>query len=94
MSRSGHPMQDTDLAPSTVIHILKVRLKMRKIASKWVPHDLMDMQKWQRYELLVLLQREGEVLLRRIITTDETWARSYEPQLKSQSDEWRHHRSP
>ena len=40
--------QDTGLAHSTVIHILKDLLKMRKIASKWVPHDLTDMHKWQR----------------------------------------------
>ena len=35
--------QETGLAPSTVLHILKDRLRMRKIASRWVPHDLTDM---------------------------------------------------
>ncbi|KAJ4449289.1 hypothetical protein ANN_00687 [Periplaneta americana] len=30
-------------------------------------------------------EHEGEVFLRCIITIDETWARSYEPQLKRQS---------
>ena len=39
--------QDTGLAHSTVLHILKDLLKMRKIASKWVLHDLTDMHKWQ-----------------------------------------------
>ncbi|KAJ4442459.1 hypothetical protein ANN_04045 [Periplaneta americana] len=37
--------QDTGLAPSTEIHILKDHLKMPKIASKWVPRDLTDTQK-------------------------------------------------
>ena len=40
--------QDTGLAHSTVLHILKDLLKMRNIASKWVPHNLTDMHKWQR----------------------------------------------
>ncbi|KAJ4430490.1 hypothetical protein ANN_22706 [Periplaneta americana] len=73
------------LAPSTVLHILKDHLKMRKFASKWVPHDLTDMEKWQRYVVSrTLLERyvhEGEVFLQCIITIDETWARSYEMNL-------------
>ena len=28
-------------------------------------------------------EREGEAFLRRIITTDETWAKAYEPKLKA-----------
>ncbi|PSN39184.1 hypothetical protein C0J52_14044 [Blattella germanica] len=38
--------QDTRLVHSTVLHILKDLLKMRKVASKWVPHELTDMHKW------------------------------------------------
>ena len=37
--------QDTGLAHSTVFHILKDLLKMKKIASKWVPHDLTNIHK-------------------------------------------------
>ena len=33
--------------------------------------------------------RGGDAFLRRIITLDETWARSYEPQLKYQYNGWR-----
>jgi len=79
----------------TVLHILKERLVMRKTASRWVLHDLMEMQKWLRYNAARNhLEREGEAFLRHIITLDETWAKSYEPQLKRQSNEWRHYRSP
>ncbi|PNF39245.1 hypothetical protein B7P43_G17337 [Cryptotermes secundus] len=39
--------RETGLAHMTVLHILKERLGMRKIASRWVPHDLTEMQKWQ-----------------------------------------------
>ena len=31
--------QKTGLAPSTVLHILKDQLRMRKIVPRWVPHD-------------------------------------------------------
>ncbi|KAJ4444495.1 hypothetical protein ANN_06287 [Periplaneta americana] len=82
--------QDTGLAPSTVLHILKDRLKMRKTASKWITHDLTDMQKLQRYEASRTLLLRYEC----IITIDESCIRFYEPQLKHQSDEWRHYGSP
>ncbi|GBN68749.1 hypothetical protein AVEN_148777-1 [Araneus ventricosus] len=71
---------------------------MRKIASRWVPHDLTEMQKWLRYDAprnhFERYESEGETFLRRIITLDETWAKSYEPQLKRLSNEWRHYGSP
>ncbi|GBL84277.1 hypothetical protein AVEN_118661-1 [Araneus ventricosus] len=35
--------RETGLAHTTVLHILKERLGMRKIASQWVPHDLTEM---------------------------------------------------
>jgi hypothetical protein len=31
--------RETGLAHTSVLHILKERLDMRKIASRWVPHD-------------------------------------------------------
>ena len=73
--------RETGLAHTTVLHILKERLGMRKIASRWVPRDLTEMKKWLRYDAarthLERYEREGEVFLRRIITLDETWAKSY-----------------
>ena len=49
---------------------------MRKIASRWVPHDLTEMQKWLRYDdarnHVERYEREGEAFLRRNITLDET----------------------
>ena len=86
--------RETGLAHTTVLHILKERLGMRKIASRWVPHDLTELQKWLRYDAarshLEHYEREGEAFLRRIIMLDETWAISYEPQMKCQSNEWHH----
>ncbi|KAJ4426711.1 hypothetical protein ANN_26509 [Periplaneta americana] len=39
-------------------------------------------------------QREGDDFLGRIVAMDETWTRSYEPNLKRQSNEWKHPGSP
>ena len=61
-------------------------------------HTLSEVQKWQRYaiaqDLLNRYQREEDGFLGRIVTLDETWARSYEPHLKRQSNEWKHPGSP
>ena len=90
--------RETGLAHTTVLHILKECLGMRKTASRWVPHDLTEMQKWLQYDAarnhLERYEREGEAFLHRIITLDETWAKSCEPQMKCQSNEWHHYRSP
>ncbi|GBO09229.1 hypothetical protein AVEN_18492-1 [Araneus ventricosus] len=61
---------------TTVLHILKECLGMRKIASRWVPHDLTEMQKWLRYKAarsnFQCYEREGKAFLRRTITLDDT----------------------
>ena len=71
---------------------------MWKIASRWIPYDLTANKKWLWYDAarthLEHYEHEGEAFLWRIITIDETWARAYEPQLKCQSNQWHHHRSP
>ncbi|PNF37281.1 hypothetical protein B7P43_G00425 [Cryptotermes secundus] len=57
-----------------------------------------EVQQWQHYavaqDLLDWYQREGDDFLGRIVTLDETWARSYELYLKQQSNEWKHPGSP
>ncbi|PNF36013.1 hypothetical protein B7P43_G00571 [Cryptotermes secundus] len=92
--------QEPGLAHTAVLHILKECLGMRKIASQWVLHDLTEIQKWLRYNAarnhLERYEHEGEPFLCRmsIITLDETWAKSYEPQMKRQSNQWHHYGSP
>jgi len=41
---------ETRLSRTTVLHILKKCLHMRKITSRWVPHSLTEIQKWQQYK--------------------------------------------
>ncbi|PSN46608.1 hypothetical protein C0J52_17801, partial [Blattella germanica] len=89
---------ETGIDQATVLTILRHDLHLRKIAAKWVPHALTEQQKWNRYETcrvnLERYEREGDIMLNRIIAIDETWARAYEPELKRKSAEWRHQGSP
>ena len=86
------------ISEKSVHRILVEELKMRKICARWVPHCLTQEQQDRRMGIARLLRhryrREGEDFLHRIVTLDETWARCYEPELKSQSAEWRNEGSP
>ena len=66
----------------------------RKLAARCITHEISEVQHWQRYAVTQVLldryQRERDDFLGRIVAMDETWARSYEPILKSQSNEWKH----
>ena len=57
-----------------------------------------EAQRWIRYDAaqthLERYGRDGNAFLILIIALDETWARSYEPQLKRQSNVWRPYGSP
>ena len=71
---------------------------MRRIAARWVPHFLTREQMQERVEFaeehITQHEKEGETFLNRTVTIDETWFRSFEPELKSQSTEWHSHASP
>lgn len=72
--------------------ILRENLGKRKIAAKWVPHMLTEDQKVARMTIsaahLHRFRQEGDAFLNRIVACDETWAHSFEPELKRQSAEW------
>ena len=75
---------ELNISSTSVYHMLTHDLGMRKIAARWVPHVLTEVQKWHRWECArVHLERyaqEGVNFLHRIIAIDETWGRSYEPE--------------
>ena len=71
----------------SVQRILREELNMRKVCAKVVPKVLSDEQKELREELCLDLLRciENEpVLLNSIITCDETWVFTYDPETKRQ----------
>ena len=82
----------------TVIHIVHDILGYRKLSTLWIPNEISEVQQWHRYAvaqaLLDRYQREGDDFHGRIVAMDETWARSYEPHLIRQSNEWKHPGSP
>ncbi len=82
---------DTGISRPTVHRILTKELKLKNIASRFVPHILSEEQRERHcfvcMENLVAV-REDPTLLDRIITMDESWISTYEPELKSQSMHW------
>jgi len=85
------------MSAASVFRIVTQALQKRKVAAKWVPHQLSEEQKAARKRVAELLRRyeaEGEQSLNRIVAIGETWIRDFEPQLKSQSCQWKHTTSP
>ena len=86
--------RDVGISHGSVHNILSSKLSMRR----WVPHCLTEEQKTARTTVAEnLLERhktEGENFLNRIVAIDETWIRSYEPELKRQSSEWHKTKTP
>jgi DNA-binding Lrp family transcriptional regulator len=89
---------EVNMSAASVFRIVTQTLQKRKVAAKWVPHQLNEEQKAARNrvaeELLRCYEAEGEQFLNRIVAIDETWIRDFEPQLKSQSPQWKHATSP
>jgi len=88
----------TGILPTSVFRILTNDLQKRKICARWVPHCLAAEQKQKHLEIATLLKQrfniQGQAFLYQIVTTDETWIRDFEPELKLQSNEWRSRTSP
>ena len=82
----------------TMLHILHNIMDYHKLPACWIPHEISKMQQWHCYAVVQALldqyQREGDYFLGRIIAMDEIWAYSYKPNLKCQSNEWKHSGSP
>jgi len=85
------------ISQASAYRILTEHLHKHPIAARWVLHDLSEEQKCRRVEIPQLLHRfreEGNEFLQKVLVIDETWIRDFEPQLKSQSSEWRGKGSP
>ncbi len=81
----------TGLHVSSVQRVLKVDLKMSKLCTKFVPHQLTAEQARFRKELCEQNLREyrhDEQFLERIITGDETWVPLFDPESKQDSSQW------
>jgi hypothetical protein len=86
--------QGTGISPKLVFRILTKDLQNRKICARWAPHCLTAEQKHKRLEISTLLKQRYNCILYRIVAIVETWFTDFEPELKSQSKEWRSPNSP
>jgi uncharacterized protein YeaC (DUF1315 family) len=90
--------QGTRISSTLVIRSMTKDLQKRKICVQWVPHCLTSEQQQKCLEIATLLKQrfnaEDQAFLYRIVATDEPWVRDFEPELKSQSNEWRSPKSP
>jgi len=88
---------EANMSATSVYRIGTQTLQDRNVAANWVPHQLSEEQKAARKRVAEELLRRyeaGEQFLNRIVAIDETWIRDFEPQLKSQSSQWKHATSP
>lgn len=80
------------ISSGTVRKILHEELGVKKLTSRWVPHLLTQEQKDCRVEWCRFMLRKFDGgksrSVSQIISGDETWIYTYEPERKSQSQVW------
>ena len=80
------------IGSSSVSTILHDHLGLRKISSRWIPHKLTNEQKQQRVDWcrFMISKFDGgrSKSVGSIVTGDETWIYSYDPETKQQSAVW------
>ena len=72
-------------------------LDKRKVASRFVPHELSDDQRHERVQYaqdIIKTARRNKHLLNSIVVKDETWCFRYDPTTNCQSAEWKSPASP
>lgn len=80
------------IGSTAVTKILKEKLGLKKVCSRWVPHSLSDEQKsarvkWCR-EMLKKYKNGKSKAVFDIVTGDETWLYFYDPPTKRESMVW------
>lgn len=77
---------------TAISKILHEHLGVRKICSRWVPHNLSSEQKDARVKwckaMLLKFDKGSSKLVYDICTGDESWIYSYDPETKQQSTVW------
>jgi histone-lysine N-methyltransferase SETMAR len=86
-----------DVSHGLAHHIIHDVLQFHKLSARWVPRQLTAELKERcvdaYQELLKCFEAEGDGLLGRIVTGDETWVHYHQQETKKVSKEW-HHTSP
>lgn len=86
------------ISRTVLYEVVTERLGYKKYCARWVPKILSEHHKNQRMasalDFLTRYDEEGEPLLNRIVTGDETWIKYVNPETKEQSMVWGHKDSP
>jgi [histone H3]-lysine36 N-dimethyltransferase SETMAR len=81
-----------NIGSAAVFKLLHEELKVRKLCSRWVPHELTEDQMKQRVswcqEMLQKFASGTSKQLYDVVTGDETWIYQFDPQTKRQSSVW------
>ena len=84
--------QPLGISGTSTHSILNEHLTVKKICSRWIPHNLSIAQKetrvdWSK-EMLQKYDRVASKHVYDIVIGDESWIYSYEPKSKQQSTVW------
>lgn len=81
-----------EIGMSQIQSILHKHLGVRKLCSRWIPHNLTEDQKTDRVTwcraMLTRFNEGASNLVWDIVTGDETWIYCYDPKTKQQSSVW------
>ena len=83
----------TGISEGSVQTILKKRLDLRTVCTRWVPHLLTEEQKTQRFkcarELLKTYKGCNSRIISNFLTGDKTWVHMFEPQKRADNKQWK-----
>ena len=83
----------TGISEGSVQTILKKRLDLRKVCTRWVPHLLTEEQKTKHLkcarELLKTYKGCNSRVISNLLTGDETWVQMFEPQRRADNKQWK-----
>lgn len=80
------------ISPPAIHTILHDHLAVKKICSRWIPHNLTNAEKKARVDwckkMIKKYNSGASNEVNKIVTGDESWIYAYEPETKQQSTVW------
>jgi histone-lysine N-methyltransferase SETMAR len=88
--------ESVNIRKTVILRILKENLGKRKLCAPFVPHSLTPEQREDRVTSCqdIAMADADENFFNKIITGDETWCFTHDPETKRQSSEWVGETSP
>ena len=81
-----------NISIGTAFKIIRNDLRLKKLTTKWVPHTLTEENKAKRKQCcdaaLALYKKRPTEFLQCILTMDETWVYTYDPETALEAKEW------